>query len=207
MMNSEGFDLWADGYDRAVGLSEEQKAYPFAGYRKVLGWIYQTLRETQARSVVDIGCGMGVLGTRLCAAGLDVTGLDFSDKMLEIARERMPEARLIQWDFRNGLPETIKMRSMDAVICTYAIHHLTDSEKERLIREMTACLRTGGRILIGDIAFETEEMREACRLAVGDEWDEEEQYMTMDEMERYLSETTHSYRQISGCAGILEIIA
>ena len=40
MLNSNGFDLWADGYDAAVGLSDEDGSYPFAGYRKILGEIY-----------------------------------------------------------------------------------------------------------------------------------------------------------------------
>ncbi len=40
MLSKEGFDLWADGYDRAVGLSDEENSYPFAGYKDVLGGIY-----------------------------------------------------------------------------------------------------------------------------------------------------------------------
>ena len=33
MLNNTGFDLWADGYDKSVGLSDENDRYPFAGYR------------------------------------------------------------------------------------------------------------------------------------------------------------------------------
>ena len=40
MLDEKGFDLWADGYDRSVGLSDEDGTYPFAGYRAVLGAIY-----------------------------------------------------------------------------------------------------------------------------------------------------------------------
>ena len=36
MLNNKGFDLWADGYDKSVGLSDEANTYPFAGYKKVL---------------------------------------------------------------------------------------------------------------------------------------------------------------------------
>ena len=36
MLNHKGFDLWADGYDKSVGLSDEANTYPFAGYKKVL---------------------------------------------------------------------------------------------------------------------------------------------------------------------------
>lgn len=205
MLGSHGFDLWADGYDRSVGLSDEADCYPFAGYKQVLGEVYGILRATQVRSVLDIGCGTGVLGARLCAAGVDVTGLDFSDKMLKIARERMPEARLIQWDFVKGLPEKVKARSFDAVVCTYALHHLTDEDKALLLREMEQCVRPGGRILIGDIAFETAAAREACH-AETEDWDEDEFYLAMDEMEDKMIGTAYSYRQISFCAGVLETI-
>lgn len=43
MLNQTGFDLWADGYDKSVGLSDEGNTYPFAGYKAVLGAIYQTV--------------------------------------------------------------------------------------------------------------------------------------------------------------------
>ena len=33
MLDNKGFDLWADGYDKSVGLSDEENTYPFAGYR------------------------------------------------------------------------------------------------------------------------------------------------------------------------------
>ena len=43
MLNNKGFDLWADGYDKSVGLSDEANTYPFAGYKKVLAAIFQTV--------------------------------------------------------------------------------------------------------------------------------------------------------------------
>lgn len=41
MLSSQGFDLWADGYDQSVGLTDEEGGYPFAGYKKLLNRIYQ----------------------------------------------------------------------------------------------------------------------------------------------------------------------
>lgn len=204
MLNSEGFDLWADGYDRSVGLSDEENSYPFAGYKRVLGGIYAVIRSSGAQRVLDIGCGTGTLAARLDADGVEVTGMDFSRKMLSAVREKAPGVRLIEWDFSSGLPDEVKAGDMDAVVCTYAIHHLPDDEKGRLIREMAGCVRPGGRILIGDIAFETANERESCRRAAGDDWDEDELYMAMDEMEAHLTGLTYEYRQVSLCAGILE---
>ena len=36
MLNSYGFDVWADGYDESVRLADESDAYPFAGYATIL---------------------------------------------------------------------------------------------------------------------------------------------------------------------------
>ncbi len=36
MLDQNGFDLWADGYDKTVGLSDEENSYPFAGYKEIL---------------------------------------------------------------------------------------------------------------------------------------------------------------------------
>ena len=41
VLDNKGFDLWADGYDKSVGVSEEDNTYPFAGYKKILGSIYE----------------------------------------------------------------------------------------------------------------------------------------------------------------------
>ena len=48
MLNNKEFDLWADGYDKAVGLSDEGNTYPFAGYKKVLGLIFQTIMGSES---------------------------------------------------------------------------------------------------------------------------------------------------------------
>ena len=69
MLNSSGFDLWADGYDKSVQLSEEDDAYPFAGYRKVLGTIYRSIRESRGTKVLDMGLGTAVLAQRLYQDG------------------------------------------------------------------------------------------------------------------------------------------
>ncbi len=48
MLNNRGFDLWANGYDDSVKLSQESNTYPFAGYKEVLNTIYGRIREAGA---------------------------------------------------------------------------------------------------------------------------------------------------------------
>ena len=64
-------------------------------------------------------------------------------------------------------------------------------------------LKEDGRILIGDIAFETREKLDQCRLEAADEWDDEEIYFVADELRRSFSEM--SFTQVSYCAGIITL--
>lgn len=203
MLSNKGFDLWADGYDKSVGLSDEDNSYPFAGYKKVLGAIYNSIRENGAKSVLDIGFGTGVLTSRLYADGCKITGVDFSERMIEIAQAKMPDARLICHDFSRGLPVELAEEKFDAITCTYAIHHLTDAAKAEFIGELLEHLTEGGLLLLGDVAFETRAELDACREASGDDWDGDEIYIVAEEMRAYFPQV--QFEKFSHCAGVLTL--
>ena len=105
MLNNIEFDLWADGYDKTVGISDEENTYPFAGYKKVLGFIFQTIMRAGNAVVLDIGFGTGTLTTKLYERGCSIYGQDFSSRMIALASEKMPNAHLYQGDFSKGLVE------------------------------------------------------------------------------------------------------
>ena len=102
MLNDKGFDLWADGYDKTVGISEAENTYPFAGYKKVLGLIFQTVMETANAAVLDIGFGTGTLTAKLYEQGCSIYGQDFSPGMIALASEKMPNAHLYQGGLFKG---------------------------------------------------------------------------------------------------------
>lgn len=201
MLDSKGFDLWADGYDKAVGVSDEENAYPFAGYKEVLGAIFQTVMEKPGAVVLDIGFGTGTLTAKIYEHGCVIYGQDFSSKMIELAQEKMPHAHLYQGDFTKGLAEPLKRRTYDYIIATYSLHHLTDELKKVFLTDLLGRLNQNGKILIGDVAFETREALDQCRQQAGDEWDDEEIYFVVDELKLFFP--TLQFTQFSHCAGIL----
>lgn len=69
MLDENGFDLWADNYDKSVGVSDEGETYPFAGYRRILNAIYNRVLNASAKTVLDIGFGTGTLTSKLYAHG------------------------------------------------------------------------------------------------------------------------------------------
>lgn len=203
MLGSEGFDLWADGYDKSVGLSDEEKTYPFAGYKDILNKIYNRILGSGAKSVLDIGFGTGTLSSRLYEKGIDIYGQDFSEKMIEASQKKMPGAKLFCGDFSKGLAEELKNQKYDMIVATYSLHHLTDEQKVDFIKSLVPLLNDCGTIYIGDIAFKTRAELEECKKLAGEEWDDEEIYFVFDEMKKVFPKM--EFERISFCSGLLSL--
>ena len=203
MLSNKGFDLWADDYDKSVGLSDDENTYPFAGYKEVLNSIYNEVLASDSKRVLDIGFGTGTLTKRLYDRGLEIYGQDFSGEMIKIAQEKMPKAKFFAGDFTKDLVDFLKDNKYDAVIATYSLHHLTDEEKISFIKSLLTLLNPGGKILIGDLAFESRKDLEACKEKSKDYWDEEEFYFVYEDLKKYFEGLT--FEKYSFCAGVLTI--
>lgn len=203
MLNSKGFDLWADDYDKSVGLSDEDGTYPFAGYKAILNEIYNRVLSASAKTVLDIGFGTGTLTSKLYEQGCEIYGQDFSDRMIALAQEKMPDARLFQGDFSNGLVEPLTQQKYDAIIATYSLHHLTDAQKVTFLENLLSLLNEGGCIFIGDVAFETRAALQKCMEETGDEWDDDEIYFVYDELRAHFPSI--QFKQMSDCAGLFTL--
>ncbi len=203
MLDKKGFDLWADGYDRSVGLSDEDGTYPFAGYKNILNEIFNRVLERSQKTVLDIGFGTGTLTAKLYEQGCRIYGQDFSERMIKLAKDKMPQADLYQGDFSLGLAEELKRNKYDAIIATYSLHHLTDKQKVRFLKELLRLLNRGGCIYIGDVAFETRGELEKCMEQAGDEWDTDEIYFVFDELKLLFPDM--KFKKFSYCAGLLTL--
>jgi demethylmenaquinone methyltransferase/2-methoxy-6-polyprenyl-1,4-benzoquinol methylase len=97
-------------------------------------------------TVLDACCGTGDLAIADARAGGQVTGLDFSEQMLERARRKAPELKWIAGDLL-ALP--FEDASFDAVTVGFGVRNVDDLE--RALRELRRVLRTGGRLGILEI--------------------------------------------------------
>lgn len=96
----------------------------------------------QGFSVLDIGCGPGNVAKRLCEIkDLEITGIDLSAEMLELAKKNVPQGIFYLQDSRkaNFLPE-----SFDAVVLSFCIVHLEDAEAELVLENAVKWVRKGG---------------------------------------------------------------
>lgn len=104
--------------------------------------------------ILDVGCGSGWLSEYFARLGYEVTGIDISDDLIRMARERVENVpynldhetslscRFQTHDIEVGpLPE-----KFDAVICYDSLHHLVD--ERAVFRHLAAMLDVGGLLFI-----------------------------------------------------------
>ncbi|SEP83801.1 class I SAM-dependent methyltransferase [Streptomyces radiopugnans] len=104
--------------------------------------------------VLDIGCGTGALTLAVAAAvspGGSVLGVDPSEPMVEHAR-RLAARRGANASFALGTAQELDAAdgSFDAVVTSFAVHHVRADRRERAFAEMFRVLRPGGRLLVAD---------------------------------------------------------
>lgn len=205
LMDGKGFDSWADNYDTSV--REHPKGYPFEGYFDVLNRACELVGDCRGKTILDLGVGTGLLSLELFRQGAMVVGVDFSPRMLDVARSRMSGGRFVCADLAEGLPNELKDMPFDAIVSGYALHHLEEDRKNELMQEAFRRLAPGGVLVVADISFETVKDWQDCRFRSGNEWDDGEHYTVAGEAIPKLAGMgiTASYQQISSCAGVLVV--
>jgi SAM-dependent methyltransferase len=99
--------------------------------------------EVGARSVVDLGCGTGLLTRSLVAPGRTVTGVDPSRTMIDHAR-RQPGAGAVTW-IHGDAAAIAPTGTVDLALCTgNAIMHIGPDALPSVFRALAAALRPGG---------------------------------------------------------------
>ena len=205
MLDSKGFDLWSNNYDTQVEISDEENVYPFAGYKRVLGTVYEKVRKQNPKNILDIGFGTGILAKKLYDDGYNIYGIDFSNEMLKKAKQKMPNAELLQFDFTDGLPKEFEQKQFDVILSTYAIHHIDDEAKKLYILKLLKSLNPKGILIFGDVAFETEKDMEAARKKDYEEWDDEEYYLIAERFNLWFPHLKTDFIKISYCSGVFTI--
>ena len=203
MLSNKGFDLWADDYDQSVEISDNDGSYPFSGYKTILNEIYNRILNESYRNILDIGFGTGTLISKLYDHGCKIYGQDFSKKMIEIAQNKMPNAKLFYGDISKGLVNPLLEHKYNAIIATYSLHHLTDEKKVIFLKNLLEQLDDGGCIYIWDIAFLSRSLHDKCMKEAYEQWDNDEIYFVVDEFRSYFPKL--KFEKFSECSGLITL--
>jgi ubiquinone/menaquinone biosynthesis C-methylase UbiE len=131
----DGYTRWAPRYDGpnpAIALEE-----PI---------VHSMLTALSPGDALDAACGTGRHAAELAALGYRVIGVDATEAMLAVAREKVPTA-----DLRLGRLEDLPVDddAVDLITCALALTHV--EHLEPVMREFARVLRPGGNAIMADI--------------------------------------------------------
>jgi SAM-dependent methyltransferase len=93
--------------------------------------------------VLDLGCGNGLKIARL-ADRFDITGVDVSERQLDLARTEVPDATFVHADF---MKLECPAGAFDAVTAFYSIVHAPREDHPALLARIRRWLKPGGHFL------------------------------------------------------------
>jgi demethylmenaquinone methyltransferase/2-methoxy-6-polyprenyl-1,4-benzoquinol methylase len=103
-------------------------------------------RVSTGDRALDVATGTGDLALALRARGAEVVGVDFSERMLELARRKAPDVRFV---CANALELPFREGEFDAVTVGFGVRNFSDLE--RGLAEMARVTRSGGRVVVLEI--------------------------------------------------------
>lgn len=139
--------------------------FPEAFGEELLLWLEQN--QVTVKKSLDLGCGTGVLCEILHAKGIQSSGMDFSEGMIEIAKKRNPEIFYEVADMVKYRPE----QKFDLVTCTGdALNHIMDlKDVEQIFQNVYGYLNEGGYFIFDILSEKEVPMAEPIDLDFSDE--------------------------------------
>ena len=133
-------------YDTVTGISA--LSVGGVGQLRRLGLSALDPRLPRGAKVLDLCCGSGEAAAPWIEGGFQVTRLDVSPKVLELAATRQPLLTCIE-----GLAEAppCATASFDAIQISLALHEFPRAERKQVLRSCLKLLRPGGWLVVVDL--------------------------------------------------------
>lgn len=111
-------------------------------------WIVKEMGMQKRTRILDLGCGPGLYCTRFAERGLTVTGIDYSKRSIQYAKEYATQHRLkIEYIYKDYL--TIDYNNMfdlvTLIYCDFGV--LSDQDRDLLLCKIHRSIKPGGKFL------------------------------------------------------------
>jgi len=116
---------------------------------RVVQWMIDTLSLKAGDSILDLGCGPGLYASRLARAGLQVTGVDYSQRSIEYAAGYASENNLdITYRYENYLDLQDENRYHAALLIYGDFCPLSPEQRSRLLQNVHRALKPEGKFVL-----------------------------------------------------------
>ncbi len=116
-----------------------------------LSWI-DGLASLSGKTVLDVGCGGGILSDSMARSGAQVTGIDLSTKALRVAQLHALEAGTPNVNYREISAEALAAETpgrFDVVTCMEMLEHVPDPSS--VVRACSTLVKPGGWVFFSTI--------------------------------------------------------
>lgn len=151
-MRTDEFDKFAEEYlamhATNVAITGEDPEY-FARYKiDEIARLYRTRGLAAPRRILDFGCGIGGSIPHLRAAFPDaeITGVDVSERSLEIARGRFPD--MADFKLYGGGEIPLAPESFDLIFSACVFHHIEGEEHVPILQQLRRLVAPNGALVI-----------------------------------------------------------
>jgi SAM-dependent methyltransferase len=123
------------------------------GFERIRAELLNIARPSESDRAVDLGAGSGFVALELASRVREVIAVDLSPAMLQrlSATATAAEAKNLTTIVSDLSEVDFPPASVDLVVSSYALHHLSDVEKRALVARARSWLGPSGRIVIADI--------------------------------------------------------
>lgn len=141
-----------DNWNHHAETYDEQYQHGLKSSAEKNAWmqLLRTLIPEKKQRILDVGAGTGFLSLMLAEQGHDVTGVDLSPGMLQVAKTKAASAKLTNVQFSEGDAENLNEPSefYDIVINRHLLWAMP--HPEQAVAEWARVLKPGGRLIIID---------------------------------------------------------
>ncbi len=112
----------------------------------------QLVGNVKDKKILDVGCGSGIFMIDFAKRGAYVIGIDYSQKMIDIARKELKHYKIPSNQYKlvqaNATELPFKDQSFDFILTTGLTDYLTDKQDQQFLEEASRVLKKNGTLIV-----------------------------------------------------------
>lgn len=144
MNQSESFNKTKKHFDEIAATYAESSDGKFCEPSYVL--LTEEVEKFPTGKLLDVSCGTGTVLSMLTKSPLEKYGIDFSEKMIEVAQQKVGDTAQLRVSSAEDVP--FDDNTFDVLTCSFAFHHYIHPAK--VLQEFRRVMKPGATLIMAD---------------------------------------------------------
>lgn len=135
---------------RQVGRTFHKIPYSESQVQHLVDALLSHLPRDSGASLLDVACGNGMITSRLASHFAHVTGVDYSEPLIGVARQHFSRDN-IEYVIAEAEHFLAPPASYDCAVVCLALQHFSISQVRALLRRLTVLLKPGAPVALAEV--------------------------------------------------------